>query len=107
MATGSPSSDAGGRTLTKADLVERVREETGLPRSEASELIELVLETMKGTLEGGETIKISGFGSFVVRAKAARRGRNPKTAEAIVLPKRRVLTFKPSHVLRAAVNGGE
>lgn len=107
MATGSPSSELGGRTLTKADLVERVREETGLPRTEASELVELVLETMKATMEAGETIKISGFGSFVVRAKAARRGRNPKTAESIVLPKRRVLTFKPSHVLRAVVNGGE
>lgn len=99
----SPSSE----TLTKADLVEQVRATTGLARSEASELLEGVLEIIKDTLAEGETVKISGFGSFVVRQKAARRGRNPQTAEAIVLPKRRVLTYKPSHVLRAAINGVE
>lgn len=93
-----------GETLTKAHIVERVREATGLPWSESSDLVEAVLETMKDTLEAGTNLKISGFGSFVVRQKSARRGRNPQTAERIVISRRRVLTFKPSVVLRDDLN---
>jgi integration host factor subunit alpha len=107
MKVASPSGERGARTLTKADLIERVRLETGLPRTEAAELLESVLETVKATLEEGENVKVSGFGSFVVRQKSARQGRNPKTAEAITLPRRRVLTFKPSNVLRSAINQDE
>jgi len=68
-------------------------------------LLEAVLSTMKTTLESGENLKISGFGSFVVKSKADRRGRNHQTGEAITITSRRVLTFKPSTLLRQAVNG--
>lgn len=93
-----------GETLTKAHIVERVRDATGLPWSESSDLVEAVLETMKDTLEAGTNLKISGFGSFVVRQKSARRGRNPQTSERIVISRRTVLTFKPSVVLRDDLN---
>jgi len=89
-----------GHTVTKAEIVERVRDATGLGWAESGTILEAVLDTMKETLAGGENIKISGFGTFVVRTKAARRGRNPQTAAAIVIPRRRVLTFKASQVLR-------
>ena len=94
-----------GRTVTKAEMVERVRQVTGLGWTESGDLLECVLDSMKETLEGGENIKISGFGSFLVRAKSPRRGRNPQTSATIVIPKRRVLTFKPSQVLRQSLNG--
>jgi integration host factor subunit alpha len=93
-------------TVTKAQVVERVRQVTGLGWSESGDLLEAVLDTMKETLESGENIKISGFGSFVVRSKAPRRGRNPQTTASIVIPKRRVLTFKPSQILRQSLNDG-
>lgn len=95
------------RTVTKAQVVERVRTVTGLGWDESGELLEAVLDTMKETLEAGENIKVSGFGSFIVRSKAPRRGRNPQTTASIVIPKRRVLTFKPSQVLRQALNSGQ
>ena len=75
-------------------------ETSGLPRADASALLESLLETMKDTLADGENLKVSGFGSFMVRTKAARRGRNPQTGGTITLPRRRVLTFKPSRKLR-------
>lgn len=92
------------KTLTKADLVERARDATGLPWEECSALVEATLEAIKESLESGGNVKISGFGSFVVRQKAARRGRNPHTTERIVISRRTVLTFKPSAVLRQALN---
>lgn len=95
------------RTVTKAQVVERVRQVTGLGWNESGDLLEAVLDAMKDTLAAGENIKISGFGSFVVRSKAPRRGRNPQTTASIVIPKRRVLTFKPSQVLRQSLNSGE
>lgn len=98
--------DAKSQTVTKAQMVERVRQVTGLGWTESGDMLEAVLESMKETLEAGENIKISGFGSFVVRAKSPRRGRNPQTSQAIVIPKRKVLTFKPSQVLRQALNPG-
>jgi integration host factor subunit alpha len=99
--------DKKARTVTKAEMVERVRQVTGFGWAESGELLEAVLDSMKETLESGENIKISGFGSFLVRAKSPRRGRNPQTSASIVIPKRKVLTFKPSQVLRQSLNAGQ
>lgn len=102
-----PHTPEAKRTMTKADLVERVYEQVGFSKKEAAQVVESVFETMKQTLETGDKIKISGFGSFLVREKEARRGRNPQTSESLVIPARRVLVFKPSQVLRAALNEDE
>jgi integration host factor subunit alpha len=91
------------RTLTKADIVESVFQRVGFSKKESSELVELVFETMKKTLERGEKIKISGFGKFEVREKKPRRGRNPQTGTEIEISARRVLSFKPSQVLKSAL----
>ena len=91
-------------TLTKADLVERIYERVGCSKKEATEVVEAVFELMKKRLEGGEKVKISGFGNFVVRGKNARKGRNPQTGQEILLEARRVLTFKPSLVLKNTLN---
>ena len=93
--------------MTKAELVEIVCEKTGFPRHEAAEFLEKVFAIMKETLEKGEKIKISGFGNFVVREKKLRKGRNPQTGEEMAISARRVLTFKPSLVLRKIVNKGK
>ena len=90
--------------MTKADIIEAVYEQIGFSKKEAAEVVELVFETMKDTLSGGEKIKISGFGNFVVRGKRARVGRNPQTGKVITISERRVLTFKPSQVLKDALN---
>ena len=92
--------------MTKADLVERIYENVGFSKKEAAEIVESVFEEMKQALQEGDKIKISGFGNFVVRRKAARKGRNPQTNETIVISSRKVLTFKPSQVLKAALNEG-
>jgi len=89
---------------TKADLVEAIYEKVGFSKKEATDLVELLFETMKGTLSKGEKIKISGFGNFIVRQKKSRVGRNPQTGEQIEISERHVLTFKPSQVLRSEVN---
>src|SRR5919205_2922018 len=92
--------------MTKADIVENVYEKVGgFSKKEAAEIVETVFDTIKETLERGEKIKISGFGNFVVRDKNARVGRNPQTGEEITISARRVLTFKPSQVLKNALNG--
>lgn len=91
--------------MTKADIAEKIHTATGLSKKDAAALMESVFSIMKGSLESGETIKISGFGNFEVRQKSARRGRNPQTGETITIAARSVLTFKPSTVLRDAVNG--
>jgi integration host factor subunit alpha len=90
--------------MTKADLVERIQATTGFTRKEAADILESVFSIMKDTLEAGENLKISGFGNFVVKQKNDRRGRNPQTGEAITIEARRVLTFKPSLLLRASIN---
>ncbi len=90
--------------MTKADLVETIYEKIGFSRKESAEIVDLVFDLMKETLEGGEKIKISGFGNFVVRHKRSRKGRNPQTGKEIQISARRVLTFKPSQVLRKALN---
>lgn len=92
------------KTLTKADIIESVYEKVGFSKKEASDIVELVFDTLKTTLEKSEKIKISGFGNFVVRHKRPRIGRNPQTGEEIEISERRVLTFKPSQVLKAAIN---
>lgn len=90
--------------MTKADIVEALYEKVGFSKKEAADLVELVFETIKNTLSQGQKIKISGFGNFVVRDKRSRIGRNPQTGESIEISARRVLTFRPSQVLRAEVN---
>jgi len=92
--------------MTKADIVDKVCEQVGgFSKKEAADLVDQVFDTIKAVLESGEKIKISGFGNFVVREKKARIGRNPQTGEEITISARRVLTFKPSQVLKNALNG--
>lgn len=93
--------------MTKADLAEKIHTNTGLSRKDSAAMMESVFELIKVSLEAGEDIKISGFGSFTVSQKAARRGRNPQTGEAITIAARRVLAFKPSTLLRQTVNRGQ
>jgi integration host factor subunit alpha len=97
----------GKSTMTKADIVENVYQKIGFSKKEASELVELVFETLKTVLQDGDKIKISGFGNFIVRGKNERVGRNPQTGEQIKISARRVLTFRPSQVLKAMLNGEE
>lgn len=91
--------------MTKADLIDKIQVNTGKTRKESAELLETVFTTMKNTLESGETLKIAGFGNLAVKQKKDRLGRNPQTGEAITIEARRVLTFKPSILLRTAING--
>ena len=95
----------GNSTITKADLVEKVYQKIGLSKKEASELVDLVFLSLKGVLQKGDNVKISGFGNFIVRQKNQRVGRNPQTGEQIKISARRVLTFRPSQVLKAILNG--
>ncbi len=90
--------------MTKAEIVEKVYERVGFSKKESAELVELVFDIMKETLEKSEKIKISGFGNFVVREKNSRIGRNPQTGEEIEISARKVLTFKPSQVLKNSLN---
>ena len=90
--------------MTKAELVERVYEKAGITKKDSVDLVEAVFEMIKSTLESGETLKVSGFGSFIVKKKADRKGRNPQTGEQINISARSVLTFKPSTVLKTAIN---
>ena len=92
--------------MTKADLVEAIHTRIGFSKKESADIVELVFDTMKSTLEQGEKIKISGFGNFELRDKKSRVGRNPQTGEVIEISARRVLTFKPSQVLKNALNEG-
>ncbi len=90
--------------MTKADIVEELYERVGISKQEAAQLTELFFDIMKETLEKGETVKVSGFGNFVVRAKQARRGRNPQTGDEIMITPRRVLTFRSSPLLKQVLN---
>jgi integration host factor subunit alpha len=92
-------------TVTRAHLTEIIHAEVGLSRNECADLLESVLSRVSVTLESGESVKISGFGTFSVRQKGRRVGRNPKTGEEVPILPRRVLVFRPSHVLKAHVNG--
>jgi integration host factor subunit alpha len=95
-----------GRTLTRADLAEAVVEQVGLPRNESQELVELVLKEISDALAEGESVKLSSFGSFGIREKGERVGRNPKTGEEVPITPRRVLVFKPSNIMKERVNSG-
>jgi integration host factor subunit alpha len=90
--------------VTRTNLCEVVCNTVGLSRTESSELLELVLEEICACLVGGEAVKLSSFGSFIVRTKRERVGRNPKTGEVVPIPPRRVLIFKSSSVLKATIN---
>jgi integration host factor subunit alpha len=87
-------------SVTKADIVERVYKEAGFSKKEAADLVDLVFKVIKDTLARGEKVKISGFGNFSIRDKATRVGRNPQTGDAMNISARRVLTFKPSQILK-------
>ena len=91
-------------TVTRAQLCEAVYQEVGLSRNESTELVEAVLEAIAESLAQGETVKISSFGTFSVRQKGGRVGRNPKTGQEVPIEPRRVLIFRPSHVLRERIN---
>ena len=94
-----------GQTLTRADLCEAVCGEVGLSRVDASELVESILDEISEALVRGEHVKISAFGSFLVREKGERWGRNPKTGEPARIDPRKVLVFRPSNILRDRLNG--
>jgi integration host factor subunit alpha len=94
-----------GNTVTRADLCEAVYQKVGLSRTESAQLVERVLQEITECLEKGETVKLSSFGSFMVRAKGERIGRNPKTGEEVPISPRRVMVFKPSNILKARING--
>ena len=96
----------GEKTLTRLDLSEAVFREVGLSRNDSSQLVESVLTHMSDALVEGEQVKISSFGTFSVRNKAARVGRNPKTGEEVPISPRRVLTFRPSHLMKDRVAEG-
>ena len=93
-----------GKTVTRAQLSEAVYQEVGLSRNESADLVESVLNEISDSLIKGETVKVSSFGSFYVRQKGERVGRNPKTGEEVPILPRRVLVFRPSHVLKDRIN---
>ena len=90
--------------MTKAELIEGVYEKVGFSKKDSSDLVELIFNTLKDSLSKSEKIKISGFGNFIVRQKRARIGRNPQTGQTIEISARKVLTFRPSQVLKAQLN---
>jgi integration host factor subunit alpha len=93
-------------TITRKEFAAILREKNQFSMAESGEFLEMVFEIMRESLEKGEKIKISGFGNFAVKEKRARRGRNPKTGEALQISARRIVTFKPSLILRKALNRG-
>ncbi|WP_371154578.1 integration host factor subunit alpha [Jannaschia sp. 2305UL9-9] len=95
-----------GKTLTRMDLSEAVFREVGLSRNESATLVASVLQHVSDALVAGEQVKVSGFGTFSTRDKTARVGRNPKTGEEAPIPPRRVLTFRPSHLMKDRVAAG-
>ncbi|MFQ5562460.1 MAG: integration host factor subunit alpha [Parvularculaceae bacterium] len=95
-----------GKTVTRADLTEAVYRSLGVSRNESSAFVERILELVSAALEEGETVKVSSFGTFSVRAKKLRMGRNPKTGEEVPISPRRVITFRASHVLKDRINLG-
>ena len=96
-----------GRNVTRVDLAEAVYERVGLSRTEAADLVRQVIEEVSTVLAAGESVKLSGFGSFTVRKQGQRPGRNPKTGVEVLIEPRHVITFNPSQILKAHVNGRE
>jgi integration host factor subunit alpha len=105
--TSSAVMDKEPKTVTRADLAESVYERVGLSRAESAELVEVFLREISDTIARGENVKLSSFGSFVVRSKGERIGRNPKTGIEVPITPRRVMVFKPSNILKARINGEE
>jgi len=95
-----------GRTVTRADLTEAVYQEVGLSRNESADLVEMVLEEVARSLVDGDSVKLASFGTFMVRQKGLRKGRNPKTGEEVPILPRKVLSFRASHILKAHINQG-
>ncbi len=95
-----------GNTITRAQLAEAIYQEVGLSRNESADLLELVLDEIKQAFLRGETVKISSFGSFSVRQKGQRLGRNPKTGEEVPILPRKVLVFRPSQLLKTRIREG-
>jgi integration host factor subunit alpha len=93
--------------MRKADIANEVCEKIGIPKKDASDILELMLDSIKAVLQKGETVKIAGFGNFVVRHKRARKGRNPKTGEEIGITPRKVVTFRPSQVFKRFVSDAQ
>ena len=94
----------GGKTLTRADLAEAVFQKVGLPRNESAEIVELVLREIVASLERGQTVKLSSFGSFGIRDKCQLIGRNPKTGQEVPITPRRVLVFRASNIMKQRIN---
>jgi len=94
------------KTVTRTDLSEAVYQKLGLSRVESAELVEMLLDTISDRIVEGESVKLSSFGSFLVRSKSERIGRNPKTGEEVPITPRRVMVFKPSNILKKAVLDG-
>jgi integration host factor subunit alpha len=92
--------------MTKADIVEKIHEKLGCTKDDAYDMVELTLETLKDAISREGFVKISGFGNFVVKQKAARKGRNPQTGEEITITSRKILTFKASQVLKTQISQG-
>lgn len=90
--------------MTKADIAEEIHTTTGLSKKDSMGILEELFSVMKSTLEAGENIKVSGFGNFEVKQKKDRIGRNPQTGESITIEARKILSFKPSMVLKSAIN---
>ncbi|MEN0652131.1 MULTISPECIES: integration host factor subunit alpha [Hyphobacterium] len=93
-----------GKTLTRADLAEAVHRDVGLTRQESADMVQAVFQTLSDTLASGDSVKLSSFGSFQLRDKTGRVGRNPKTGEEVPIDPRRVLVFKPSQVLKDQID---
>ena len=96
-----------GKTLTRADLAETVVQKVGLPRNESQELVELVLSEIASSLARGDSVKLSSFGSFGIRQKGRRVGRNPKTGQEVPITPRKVLVFRPSNIMKDRINAGQ
>ena len=103
-ATHGAGSGRQGGGMRKADIANEIFEKVGVSKKESSDIVEFILDLLKSVLEKGESVKIAGFGNFVVRSKGARKGRNPRTGEEIGITPRRVVTFRPSQVFKKYVN---
>ncbi|MGE0212519.1 MAG: integration host factor subunit alpha [Parvibaculaceae bacterium] len=94
-----------GKTLTRADLSEAVHRQIGLSRTESADLVKSIISSVADALVTGERVKLSSFGTFLIRQKGGRMGRNPKTGEEVPITPRRVLVFRPSQVMKSRING--
>jgi integration host factor subunit alpha len=94
----------GGKTLKRADLAEALVQKVGLPRNESQDMVEIILKEISDSLASGDQVKLSSFGSFGIRSKGERIGRNPKTGEEVPITPRRVLVFKPSNIMKETIN---